>query len=160
MKNYFPFIAILVSMTILFSVPAELAGQTVERAVVSCAGDHFTTSDRSITFSIGESFVQHHPRGIQLSEGFQQEWATVTAIDPVISDLGIKLYPSPTFGIVHVETAHAFLLELFDMSGQKLLAQEMYPGRSVLDIHHLQAGQYAAKIRVQDVSASMCVVKL
>ncbi|MBS1644494.1 MAG: T9SS type A sorting domain-containing protein, partial [Bacteroidetes bacterium] len=56
---------------------------------------------------------------------------------------GVELYPNPTQGIVHLKPAHAGILALYNLQGQKLAQYPIEKGIQTLQLPNiLAAGIY------------------
>ena len=115
----------------------------MDRYVIATAGVDFTKQAGAITFTIGEPIAQSLSNDLKLTQGFQQEWAIVTALDDPSSEiLSVHVYPNPTFGILNIETAVPAKIYLFDLSAKLILSDKIEPGLRTMQLTNTPAGMY------------------
>ncbi len=87
------------------------------------------------------------------SEFFQEE----------ISEQSVKIYPNPTKGNLVVELSGSEIkkgsVSIFNMSGRKIIQQQISNSRVTLDLSNYPAGVYLLKIYVDENSTTWKVIK-
>ena len=136
--------ALLYSAPYLFTLflVIPIRAQSIERQVVSSAGSTYTQGEYTLDFTLGEFMTTTGVNGDELSQGFHQVWAVVTAIGDVVSDLETKIYPNPVQEILNIESVEKISVQVFDLQGRMLMNQLINPGTTSMDIHELSIGTY------------------
>ena len=150
MKSFkpLPYIAFVTLMTIF---TFESFGQKIERHVLSSSGEFLTSDAYTLLFTLGESYSQTLNDGGQLNQGFEQEWAVVTAIDePEADGLDVKVYPNLTPGILNVEVQESVEANLFDLNGHQLKNWSIESGKISVQIDELPSGLYVIVFKSKD----------
>ena len=98
--------------------------QSLLSSVVGSAGDQFASASGSLEWTLGEIMTETYQQSNgYFTQGFQQP-ATIkiTSLDEE-EDKNVVVYPNPARDILNVKTLEsgAYLIEMFDMQGQKLL---------------------------------------
>ena len=151
-------IIILVSLLCIASSTAVMA-QTIDRQVISPAGENFETANGSLLFTMGEIAVETFERDAQLSQGFHQEWAVITSIPSATADqLEVKVYPNPTIGILNIESESEVQLFLYDHSGKLKIKTSQPLGSGQIDLSDFPAGIYV--LEVSDKTGRKNVLKI
>lgn len=93
MKNLYMIFFAVVTAIVVFVGSVVNAQQ-----LISTSGGFFQNSQQSISFSIGESFVDCYSVGsIMLTQGIQQpNRSVITFSTPVLEESNIRVYPNPT----------------------------------------------------------------
>jgi hypothetical protein len=78
-----------------------------------------------------------------------------TSIDDLNEDWNISLYPNPVSDILHLEIKdapnHDLILEMYDMRGVLVMAQNIFGNIQTTDISKLAAGMYRVRLRGEDL---------
>lgn len=102
--------------------------QSVPRQVISPAGDHFTSANADLCWTLGEVAILTISDGNNtLTQGFQQTNLEITSVDEVAFDFEISLYPVPCTDYLDIQLDGLnddLTVRLFNLSGQ--LMQTMY----------------------------------
>lgn len=72
---------------------------------------------------------------------------TVLANENFQTDLGLKLYPNPSNGIVNVSTIVTSDLSISDVSGKTVFTKNQLLGENEINLSHLQSGIYFVKVK-------------
>ena len=151
-------IILLVSLLCIASSTAVMA-QTIDRQVISPAGENFETANGSLLFTMGEIAVETFERDAQLSQGFHQEWAVITSIPSATADpLDVRVYPNPTIGILHIESESEIQIFLYDLSGKLKIKTSQPLGSGQIDLSDFPAGIYV--LEVSDKTCRKNVLKI
>lgn len=159
MKHFkpLPYIAFVSLMTIF---TFESFGQKIERHVISSSGEFLTGEAYTLQFTLGESYSQTLYDGGQLTQGFEQEWAVVTAIDePEVDGLDVKVYPNLTPGILNIEVQESVEASVFDLYGRMLKNWRIDSGKISVQIDELPSGMYVILFKSEDGN-KVCSVKV
>lgn len=144
MKNFIPVdhgICIIAAL-ILINV-STLRSQSIDREVIAPAGQNFTSAAGSISYTFGETITTTFDSGSELSQGFHQEWAVVTAVQNDFADhSNINIYPNPTSGWLNVTSDIAVHLTLFDLCGKMVFLGDKQVGTENINLGDLPAGLF------------------
>lgn len=116
--------------------------------LITTAGGHVVNAHTQVSWSLGEAVTETAVAGaFQLTQGFHQTYAYITALDEPIPGLVMHVYPNPTTGLLYmdvVEVSRSFSLVLYDQTGRLLYSEGVQPGvgRRVLDISVYPPGLY------------------
>jgi len=128
---------------LLFSVVSF--GQTIDRDVVSSAGDHFIANSASVSWTIGEVATESFASNANiLNQGFHQGNLFVTAIEDELDiDFSIKAYPNPVMDILIVETQDQDInYQIINMNGEVVSNGIFSTEREEIDFTKLPSGVY------------------
>ncbi|MFZ1678847.1 MAG: T9SS type A sorting domain-containing protein [Saprospiraceae bacterium] len=116
--------------------------QTIERQIISSAGETMSRGDYNLDFTLGETMVQTFENGYQLSEGFQQVWLITTALSDPVSDWNVNVYPNPTVGLLNIESEESLSGRIIDALGKVVIAAQTEAGHGMIDMTSLPVGTY------------------
>ena len=145
MKNIIQYRIGLFASPILFLCLqiSPLFGQTMDRFVIAAAGTHLSTPAGAITFTLGEPVAQSLSNEVELTQGFHQEWAIVTAIDPITTnEFAIHVYPNPTIDLLNIQSDAKGKFSLFDLSGKIIFTDQISSGLNTIVFPNIPAGVY------------------
>jgi hypothetical protein len=119
-------------LILLFACLAGISyafAQSVKPEVVTAAGDYFTSTNNSMSWTLGECITEtYSTKNNTLTQGFQQSSYTITSVTELsFNGVTIKAYPNPTtdFITISVETSEDTKMncsiELFDLQGKLLI---------------------------------------
>ncbi|MCD4680029.1 MAG: T9SS type A sorting domain-containing protein [Bacteroidales bacterium] len=143
--------ALLLGLFILFGY-AFPQSKTLE--VNPAAGDVFTGSDITLTWTIGEGVIETFSNNeMVLTQGFQQPSLKITVVEESDKiDFQINVYPNPTKDFLTINLVSkndiSCTTELFDMSG-KLLFSKIFKGREItenIDLTNYSSNLYILRI--------------
>jgi hypothetical protein len=123
--------------------------QELNPEVVSSAGDFYTHSSASISFTIGEAIVEtYSSSNYILNQGFQQASYTISAIKEVNnSSFIIKLYPNPVHQGFYIDTKiENWTVNIYSVTGQQLYTEKIQSGLHYIDMSDYALGNYFIKI--------------
>ena len=104
------------------------------------SGSNFSTFGEDMD---GELYVAARTAGIiyKITE--------TTAGTKAFNGASVRLYPNPAQAVLNIEvaTAQPFSFQIFDLSGKRLLQQEITSAQSSINISGLSAGVYIAEIQ-------------
>ncbi len=97
--------------------------QTLSPTVIATGGDYYSNSSGSLSWTTGESVVTYIGSGQTLSQGFQQSYTTITAVqNPVQDPYSISIYPNPVTDKLHLRIENNrednYSIVLMDMLGK------------------------------------------
>lgn len=124
-----------------------------QEAVVT-AGDDFSFSSGSVSFTIGEPIIEtFSSSNLQLTQGYQQGVIFTAAINEFNDDLVISAYPNPTFSELNMELnnwANDCAYTLIDESGRIIFEGNLSPSsKNTLHLQQLASGFYYLNINDQ-----------
>lgn len=143
MKDCIPtFLVILLALS-------SASGQSLS-PVIATSGDFFSSPNGSLSWTLGEISTETFQKsaGI-LTQGFQQpQEATVTGLE---LNHDLSFYPNPVRTFLFVKTTEAgeYLLELFNLQGQRVINQQSYADASVqlqIDMKEIRNALYLLRI--------------
>lgn len=157
-------ITILSAAILCLSIQAR--AQALSPEVLASAGDFYTSSSASLSWTAGESMTESFIAGSNiLTQGFQQPEnlnATVVNKGNIFSE--VTAYPNPTRNILNLYFGNhldGFLkVELFDVTGKVVhssLADVSKENRLRVDLSELQEGLYLMKLSKADNGASTII---
>ncbi|HSF90429.1 MAG TPA: T9SS type A sorting domain-containing protein [Saprospiraceae bacterium] len=142
----------------IYSSTAMMA-QTIDRQVLSAAGENYETVNGSLVFTVGEIAVETFEKEVQLTQGFHQEWAVITSVASASADpLHVSVYPNPTIGILNIESESEVQIFLYDLSGKLKIKASQPLGSGQIDVSDFPAGIYV--LEVIDQSGKKKVLKI
>jgi PKD repeat protein len=59
---------------------------------------------------------------------------------------GVKIFPNPMSGLLHVEIENPLPFYIYDLSGKLLMQKELLPGENEIDLHELPASGYVVDV--------------
>lgn len=148
--------------SLLFLIlPLMVCSQSISRDVVAAGGDFQTTSNLSLSSTVGEPVIKTVSQSnIVLTQGFQQGNLTNSVgIDVPEHNLSINAYPNPTQNQVVLEMSatqdQGLSLMIFDVQGKLLKApierQELKgQNRFTVDLGNYTAGTYLFRLMNAD----------
>ncbi len=139
-------IIVLVSLLCIASSTTVMS-QTIDRQVISPAGENYETANGSLVFTMGELTVETFKRDVQLTQGFHQEWAVITSISSATGDpLDVRVYPNPTIGILNIESESEIQIFLYDLSGKMKIKTSQPTGFGQIDLGDFPVGVYVLEV--------------
>jgi len=140
-------------LTIIVFIALALTsyGQTVERSVISSAGDHSTNSWVIVEWTLGETVIETVSNDdVILTQGFHQgTWYSDTvSIKNYLENFAVKTYPNPAsdYLYVQVDSDKPFKGEvaLFDINGKLVINKPLDPMtmREKIELLNLAGTQY------------------
>lgn len=113
----------------LLILAAPLAGQSLSPQVVATTGFPFSDGHVHIDWTVGQvSTATLSSNGHRITQGFQQPFLMVTAVENQSHLSGISVFPNPTGHFLNIEFLKDFdektLLILSDFNGRTLLVKE------------------------------------
>jgi hypothetical protein len=130
----------------------QLSAQSVSSSVIGNAGAQEGPTGNTIQFTVGEQAVGSFNTGQHLlTEGFQQNNLTISALDEPTQQLHIQIYPNPTESTLFIsgkELSSNTQLILFDLIGRVVMISNKKADDHTLqlDISSLTQGTYVIQI--------------
>ena len=131
--------------------------QSITPMVVASAGNFFSASNGSISFTVGEPVTTTVTSFSNiLTQGFQQPSYTTTAIDETETPVyNLTVYPNPTEGLIFIrDNGNNFStnteIYVVDVLGRKLISQNFTNSELTLDLNKFSAGNYFIVIQTGD----------
>lgn len=137
---------------VLFICLLCMISQLSAQEVVSAGGDHFATSEYSVSFTIGELAIETVSSDNRtLTQGFHQANLTVTSVSEA-SGIDVNVFPNPAtnrLNISGLESAGPLQILLIDVTGRTLLNYQLSM-QSSIDVSQLPVGVYVLSISSMD----------
>ena len=133
---------------ILILISFESFNQTIERSVVSSAGNNVTTETISMSWTFGEIAVTTlTSEGLVLSQGFHQGNLFINSIEGVQPEFQLKTYPNPVIDKLIIESpGQNQLYEIIDVNGRVLNNGFITSNPFELDFSNLPSGAYFLRV--------------
>ena len=106
-------------ITILVLVSIESYNHTIDRSVISSAGNNVDTETISVSRTLGEVAIANlSSDGLILSQGFHQGNLFIDAIEGIHPEFQLKTYPNPVVNKLIIESLNLDqLYEIIDVNG-------------------------------------------
>ena len=155
MKNIFLFPLCLI--VIILTSGIAVKSQSIAPGVVATSGDHFTGTNASLSWTIGEVMIETvSGTNNMLTQGFHQPGVQATIIEEVLPGyIKINVFPNPATESITVNLENNTLklnVELYDMTGKLLISKEIEPLQSsfVVNVRDLANAGYLLRIHSED----------
>lgn len=131
----------------------DIFGQSISQEVIATAGDFFTTSDASLSWTLGEPVIETAGSGnVILTQGFHQTEIMITAIkEPLRVAYDLKVFPNPAVDIVNIDLTLAgdeiITVQLYNMNGERLINKKFQQRLFQLDLSSLASANYLLSLR-------------
>lgn len=115
-------------LSFCFSIITITNAQTLLPSVVSAAGGDFTTSSGSLEWTLGEVMTETYEQSEgSFAQGFQQAVLVYVTMVEEHDEKSFFVYPNPVKNTLYVKTTQRgdYLIELFDVQGQKVISDEL-----------------------------------
>ncbi|MBK7128898.1 MAG: T9SS type A sorting domain-containing protein [Crocinitomicaceae bacterium] len=128
-----------------------LYGQSLTPTVVASAGDYFSNSSTSLSWTLGEVVTDSYfGTNNQLTQGFQQPMESYAGIETTEVQGAFTVFPNPSRNVIQISalnTTGQYYLTLTDFTGQIILT-ESYNANLIhtLSLDQLAAGMYLLQI--------------
>ncbi|ELR68233.1 hypothetical protein C900_00587 [Fulvivirga imtechensis AK7] len=109
--------------------------------------------------SFGKYTVQVTQNGCTtVSEAFV---ATILSVEDMLKTGELKVYPNPTSGLIHVNQSGKFSsLRIYSLSGQVVLSRNGIFQNEIINLAHLQPGQYILELTGKSETVKLNIQKL
>jgi hypothetical protein len=137
-------------VTMIFGLMPIFAFGQVKSLIAS--GGHQVSESYTIQGSFGQLAInQVSSSNYHLSEGFNQ--IIDEAKESVKFNNGLKLFPNPTNGLLHINNPHKINeISILGINGNQISNHTIDENHACLDVSYLMAGIYLFKIRTIDNS--------
>jgi len=138
--------ALFIAILVLISI--ESYNQTIDRSVVSSAGNDVDTETISVSWTLGEvATATLNSDGLILSQGFHQGNLFVNAIEGTEPAFQLKTYPNPVVNKLIVESSELNqLYEIIDANGRVIKNGFIDSNPFELDLTNLPSGPYFLRV--------------
>lgn len=143
----------LISSCVFLLLNTLLYSQSIERCIVSTAGNILSNESLSIEFAIGdiatETLKTEH---LILTQGFlQADFKVKNNIDSKTLEKDWNLYPNPAknrFNLIlnEIPSIEKQELHIVDLNGRLVLHNELKLQHNIINIQNIQPGTYIIKI--------------
>lgn len=149
------FYSLAFSLLLFFAANA----QSISRDVIASAGDYYTSSVGSLSWTLGETVIETVENGsinVILTQGFQQPDELTVGIRQIpVSNVFVSLYPNPTIQSIRMDVKYdknsRIQIELVDMLGRILNSDNLdvlkgQVSNYQLDVSALASGMYMFRL--------------
>ncbi|MBI9068961.1 MAG: T9SS type A sorting domain-containing protein [Salinivirgaceae bacterium] len=145
---------LILCIAMQFAIFVGAYSQSAELNLISTAGDYFETDNLSISWSVGEVLTEaFSTNDLYLGQGFQQGGDFTTGISQMKpNEFNIELFPNPattefSLNLIDFENRRVdYQLQLFDISGQLVMAEKLYNDFNKIDIKEIKSGTYFVRL--------------
>ncbi|MFO8067789.1 MAG: T9SS type A sorting domain-containing protein [Bacteroidales bacterium] len=142
---------------IIAIISFPLFSQNNQQEVISTGGNHFESEDLSVTFTVGETFVETlYSNEYILTQGFHQTKLTIVNIEDAPElYFNITAFPNPTNDFVNVKIeGHDASIDnksklhysIFDMNGKLIVSNVINEKSFRINFSNLKPTTYFIKI--------------
>jgi hypothetical protein len=150
-------------------IATNCIGQSISRQVIGSAGTDMSSSDASISWTIGEPVIQtYSANDYMIFQGFHIGTFTVQTPDNLnegFSGFDISLYPNPLDNQLVIEfdelRENSSLVQLFSVKGEMILSKKI-PARSLREqimLNTYNSGTYFLKIIHNNQKQTFTIIK-
>lgn len=160
---------LLLAYTLLVFYSTNTDAQSISSEVLSSNGDYFLNSNNSISWTLGEPFVETYTSSnVILTQGFHQKnnLFVSTIQENQISGFTLTIFPNPSVDFITIQlfdnsmseitNESIVIIEIMDITGKQILHNEYAAVISVqnivLNLQHLTSGKYLMNISTSDNS--------
>ena len=152
---------IFTKFLIMIALPMQLCAQSLSPSVIASAGDFFSNSSGSLSFTVAEmSMVQTFTATNNvLTQGFQQpEDNAVFIQENVVINADVSIYPNPTTGkfilnYIASDESSTFI-SIYNMVGEIVLSKKYAQSKGMntvnFDISSMSQGIYMVLLHLRD----------
>lgn len=146
--------------TLIFSIALmQSFGQSIPMQVVASAGGYATSTNLSISWTLGEPVITTLTgTNLMLTQGFQQGNLFGTNVpNEELPTLSFNMYPNPAISKVKFEINNPdaqgdFIVEVFDITGRKIIHENLgyfnNQDTKELPVTSLKSGIYLVKVNI------------
>ncbi len=137
--------------------------QMLTPEVLATSGDYYTSTNNSLSWTIGESVIEtYSSTNNKLTQGFQQSSYIITSVkENVNNSFSVLVYPNPASNFINIYSESTEIkkmrVELLDIAG-KSIHSETFQNKLQLDLSGYTSGVYF--IKVYDDNNSVRTFKL
>lgn len=113
--------------------------------VVATQGDHYSTVNGSVSFTVGEVIIETITDGsATLTQGFQQTYWNFVGLEDAAPELTIALFPNPgtDYFIIQTDDFEGISYVLTDASGKQIQLGQLGSSKEVVQAADLNPGAY------------------
>ena len=138
---------LLLFFGMLTLIGSNCTAQSLTPTVISSQGDYFTSSDGSISWTLGEIMTETFTSTNIVTQGFQQPHLFIaTAIPAIESATKGTIYPNPAISNINIEVNSKSELIIYDMLSQQIERKTLVAGLNQIDVSQFPGGMYIATI--------------
>jgi hypothetical protein len=158
MEKAFRKISAMILCALVFGPLAR--GQTITPDVLGTAGTQGIVGTTTVEWTVGETAIETiSGSGNTITQGFHQPKYTVVALDePLIAEIGIRVYPNPASDQVYMDISRGeestLKVQLIDLTGRILDARStlLMQDKLTFDLSQVAVGQYFLRVIREDGS--------
>ena len=136
-------------ISIFFLSLIVLSGKAQQ--VIACAGAYAETGTHSVSWTLGECITETLSNNeLILCQGFQQNWALVTAI-PSWEKPSLTVYPNPSEQWIFIDGCKdKSMVRMYDLSGHLIFENSYEQSLIELSLYDLGSGVYILRVEQND----------
>lgn len=149
-------------------------GQSISPDVWASAGGHYSSSEASVTWTLGETLIETHTNTgmeIMVTQGFNQPYLrqnTTGTAQPIQDNSPIfTVFPNPTSGVIRIKLSKPFdkpvQVELYNTLGQLIQSDLWLPNTAapemVLSLENQANGVYFLQVTMAGESLGVYKVQ-
>lgn len=143
---------LLISAALLCSICYSLHAQVLQAGLISTSGGFSTSSNGSLSWTLGELAIQTFKSGDQqLTQGFHQNRMLLTPVFEVdFQAIELDVFPNPSSQIITLRTSETSGLqlsyELLNVYGQQLRHGSLEANNTTIDLSQLSPQLYLLNV--------------
>lgn len=123
------------------------SAQSVSPEVLGSAGTHASTTNAQVSWTIGETITEtYQSTNNDLTQGFHQTTITISALEEVVPDFALEVFPNPAQEQINVRWTGEPLdmeLNLMDMHGRTVRSLDLKQvNLGEIDVTEISQGTY------------------
>ena len=157
---------IFTKFLIMIALPMQLCAQSLSPSVIASAGDFFSNSSGSLSFTVAEmSMVQTFTATNNvLTQGFQQpDSLSNTGIETLFGNLKVSIYPNPASRFVKIVFAETpskpVTLNIVNAMGEVLKTINLVDMTTEIALGEFVPGLYLLQFKNSLTTYSLTIVK-
>ena len=134
--------ALLIAITLVAAFAVTAHTQSMETEVIGSAGATTAAAAGTLQWTVGEPMIRTVANAAVLSEGFHQTvlWEIVPVYEtPAIQ---VAVWPNPSSEFIEISTDRPVSIALYDVLGNKAMADMSFDQHAMLETAQLPAGTY------------------
>ncbi len=149
-------------LSIIFCTIFNLTAQSSWQSINSAGGSSALIQGKQIHFSIGQGVSSGTSNPSKQIQGFQYIYFKSKTTTNETDRSSIRLYPNPAKDIIHFrnEDIQNGRIEIYNMSGQRVLKMEFNSSQTQVDVSSLNPGSYLFSfIQEQSIFKQIIVIQ-
>lgn len=139
-----------------------LSGLSFSQVDVTSSGGDYTSSEGSVSVSIGQVVYSSLEGNGYINQGVQQPYEFFFLdLSEQMENFGMHIFPNPTSGLVNIEIANSLQsnVKLIDVAGKEILQESSFIQSKLIDLSNLSQGTYFLTITNSNHSETVKIIK-